>query len=135
MVKGEKEPEKGGTTVQSLGEYLANLRSARKFTLRDVEEASNSAVSNAYLSQLEHGRIKKPSPWILKSLADLYGVSYESLMAKAGYLQEQPEGQRALKSRAVVAAGANAVLGNLTPQEEEKLLEYLAFMRSRQSKP
>ncbi|MCW5765168.1 MAG: helix-turn-helix domain-containing protein [Phycisphaeraceae bacterium] len=132
MAKGEKHSAASESPAQTLGEYLANLRSARKFTLRDVEEASGSAVSNAYLSQLEHGRIKKPSPWILKSLADLYGVSYESLMAKAGYLEES-EGRRE-KSRAVVAAGANPVLGDLTPQEEEKLLEYLAFMRSRQPK-
>lgn len=132
MAKGGKDMETGGKATQSLGEYLSNLRSTRKFTLRDVEEAS--AVSNAYLSQLEHGRIKKPSPWILQKLADLYAVSYESLMAKAGYLPEQTEGQRATKSRAVVAAGGHPVLGSLTTQEEEKLLEYLAFMRSRQSK-
>ena len=44
-------------TEGALSTYLASLRAAKRLTLRQVEEATENAVSNAYLSQLEHGRI------------------------------------------------------------------------------
>jgi transcriptional regulator with XRE-family HTH domain len=45
-----------------IGVVLADLRTAKGFSLREVEETTDRAVSNAYLSQLEKGRIQKPSP-------------------------------------------------------------------------
>ncbi len=45
----------------TLGEYLGSIRTDRKLTLRAVEEATNKEVSNAYLSQIENGKIQKPS--------------------------------------------------------------------------
>lgn len=41
-------------------------------SLRSVEEATS--VSNAYLSQLERGKIREPSLEILRKLALYYGV-------------------------------------------------------------
>jgi len=108
----------------SLGQYLAYLRTTKKMSLREVEEATDKEVSNAYLSQLEHERIQKPSPNILYSLAQVYAVPYERLMAKAGYIT-QGEGRK---------VATFAIDDNLTPDEEEKLLEYLAFMRSRKGR-
>ena len=46
----------------TLGQYLASIRADRKMTLREVEEATNKQVSNAYLSQIENNKIRKPSP-------------------------------------------------------------------------
>ena len=108
-----------------LGALLADLRAAKRLSLREVEEATGRAVSNAYLSQLEHGKIKRPSPNVLHSLAEVYVAPYEALMAKAGYrLPSQEEGGR----RREVAVFA---IDNLTVEEEEELLKYLAFLRSR----
>jgi len=109
-----------------LGGLLADLRTARGFTLRQVEEAADSAVSNAYLSQLEKGKVRKPSPNVLHSLAEVYAVPYESLMEKAGYLL--PSGGRESGRRRRLAAFA---IDDLTAEEEEELLKYLAFLRSR----
>lgn len=108
-----------------LGAVLADLRRAKGLSLREVEEATDKAVSNAYLSQLENGKIKKPSPNVLHSLAGVYGVPYEALMEKAGYLlpSEQAGGRR--KRLATFA------IDDLTAEEEEELLKYLAFIRSR----
>ena len=78
-----------------LGALLADLRTAKGFSLREVEEATGKAVSNAYLSQLENGKIKKPSPNVLHSLAEVYVVPYEALMEKAGYLLPSEDGRRA----------------------------------------
>jgi transcriptional regulator with XRE-family HTH domain len=110
-----------------LGELLADLRTAKGMSLREVEEATGKAVSNAYLSQLENGRIKKPSPSVLHSLAEVYVVPYEALMEKAGYLlpSEQSGGRR---KRLTAFA-----IDDLTAEEEEELLKYLAFLRFRNS--
>jgi len=91
--------------------------------LREVEEASG--VSNAYLSQLETGKISKPSPHILHKLAAVYGVPYEVLMEKAGYISRSvppgSENEPVIPGSRIPAAA----LRDLTPQEEEAVLRYL----------
>ena len=109
-----------------LSAVLADLRTAKGLSLREVEEATDKAVSNAYLSQLENGRIKKPSPNVLHSLAEVYAVPYEALMEKAGYLLPS-EGNGTGQRRRLTAFA----IDDLTAEEEEELLKYLAFIRSR----
>jgi transcriptional regulator with XRE-family HTH domain len=108
-----------------LGGLLADLRKAKGFSLRDVEEATGKAVSNAYLSQLENGRIRKPSPNVLHSLSRVYAVPYEALMEKAGYLLPENDGGGRRRRLAAFA------IDDLTAEEEEELLKYLAFLRFR----
>jgi transcriptional regulator with XRE-family HTH domain len=110
-----------------LGGLLADLRKAKGLSLRQVEEATDKAVSNAYLSQLEKGKIQKPSPNVLHSLAEVYAVPYEALMEKAGYLLPS-EGKGGRRTRLAAFA-----IDDLTAEEEEELLKYLAFLRSRRS--
>jgi transcriptional regulator with XRE-family HTH domain len=99
----------------------------KRLTLRQVEEATGQGVSNSYLSQLEHDRIRKPSPNILHSLAEVYAISYAVLMEKAGYVTTASGGDQGAKS------GGGAALANedLTSEEEEELLRFLAFLRAR----
>ena len=109
----------------ALGSVLADLRIAKGLSLRRVEEATDNAISNAYLSQLENGKIRRPSPNVLHSLAAVYAVPYETLMEKAGYLpssEADAAGERKLAAFAI---------DDTTAQEEEELLKYLAFLRSR----
>ena len=108
-----------------LGALLTDLRTAKGLSLREVEAAAGRAVSNAYLSQLEKGKIKKPSPNVLHSLADVYVVPYEALMEKAGYLHRFPDGAGPRQRPAAFA------IEDLTAEEEQELLRYLAFLRSR----
>ena len=110
-----------------LGELLAHLRVAKKLSLRQVEEGTDKAVSNAYLSALEKGRIQKPSPHVLHSLAAVYAVPYETLMEKAGYLL--PSENKGGRRRRLAAFA----IDDLTAEEEEELLKYLAFLRFRDS--
>ncbi len=112
--------------ANDLGSLLADLRVAKGLSLRQVEEATDRAVSNAYLSQLEKGKIQKPSPNVLHSLAAVYAVPYESLMEKAGYLLP-PDGSKGGRRRRLAAFA----IDDLTAEEEEELLKYLAFLRSR----
>jgi transcriptional regulator with XRE-family HTH domain len=109
-----------------IGVVLADLRKAKGLSLREVQQATNGAVSNAYLSQLENQKIKKPSPKVLHSLADVYGVPYETLMAKAGYLLPDTDKQDGPRRRLAAFA-----IDDLTAEEEEELLKYLAFLRFR----
>jgi transcriptional regulator with XRE-family HTH domain len=102
------------------------LRTAKGFSLREVEEATDKAVSNAYLSQLENGKIKKPSPNVLHSLSGVYAVPYEALMEKAGYLLPSENADSGHRKRLAAFA-----IDDLTAEEEEELLKYLAFLRSR----
>jgi len=108
-----------------LGVVLSDLRKAKGFSLREVEQATGNAVSNAYLSQLENGKIKKPSPNVLHSLAEVFVVPYETLMEKAGYLL--PSERNGGRRRRLAAFA----IDDLTAEEEEELLKYLAFLRSR----
>jgi len=110
----------------SLGEYLTNQRKIKNLTLREVEEATGNEVSNSYLSQLEHDKIAKPSPHVLHNLSEVFAVPYEVLMEKAGYIKDaasRTTGER----HGRVATFAKA---DLTPEEEEALMQYLAFLRS-----
>jgi HTH-type transcriptional regulator, competence development regulator len=107
-----------------LGIYLKSLRDIKGFSLRHVEE--KSGVSNAFLSQLESGKVKRPSPMMLYKLAGVYGVPYEALMELAGY--PVPEGSvPATRSGPAVFHR----LGDITEEEEQALLDYLSFLRSR----
>jgi transcriptional regulator with XRE-family HTH domain len=113
----------------TFGAHLGRLRTAAGLTLRQVEEATEKEVSNAYLSQLDNNKIAKPSPNILHALARVYGASYEELMTRAGYLaaDENPQARR----RARVATYA---IEGLTSDEEAALLAYLAFVRQQKRK-
>ncbi|MEX1296727.1 MAG: helix-turn-helix transcriptional regulator [Candidatus Limnocylindrales bacterium] len=109
-----------------IGVVLADLRKAKGLSLREVQDATGGAVSNAYLSQLERQKIKKPSPDVLRSLATVYGVPYETLMEKTGYLLPDTDGSSGRRRRLAVFA-----IDDLTAEEEEELLKYLAFLRFR----
>jgi HTH-type transcriptional regulator, competence development regulator len=110
-----------------LGTYLKSVRLGLDMTLRGVEDATNQDVSNAYLSQLENGKVAKPSPHILYSLSQVYGVSYEDLMQRAGYIAptKKDRGVNEKHGRAATFA-----IEFLSSDEEQALLTYLAFLRS-----
>jgi HTH-type transcriptional regulator, competence development regulator len=110
--------------AKSLGEGLKMARGLRNLSLREVEDATG--ISNAYLSQLENDKVKKPSPHFLHKLAALYDIAYEVIMEAAGYVKRKTaEGPKTLPGAALFADK------KLTPQEEEALAEYLAFLRSK----
>ncbi|GAB3038528.1 hypothetical protein GCM10027285_23170 [Oleiagrimonas citrea] len=116
------------TAANPLGAYLRKARQDVSMTLRDVEEATNKEVSNGYLSQLESGKISKPSPHVLHTLSTVLNVDYETLMQRAGYILPgaAPRAEGAKHGRAATFA-----IDNLTSDEEMQLLEYLAFLRSK----
>ena len=115
----------GNARKLTLGQYLASIRQARRMTLRQVEEATSREVSNAYLSQIENDKIQQPSPNVLYTLAEIYGIDYGQLMEMAGHITpSKSRGENQRHGR--VATFANH---NLTPAEEAALIDYLRFIR------
>lgn len=113
----------GSDDNKPLGAYLKLLRETQGFSLRDVQ--SKIEISNAFLSQIESGKVKSPSPVMLHKLATLYGVPYEHLMGRAGYPISAPT---------PLAQSASKIFrrfGDISQEEEDQLLDYLGFLRSR----
>jgi transcriptional regulator with XRE-family HTH domain len=110
---------------QQLGPFLRAARERRSLTLRAVERATQ--ISNAYLSQLESGKIRQPSPLVLHKLAELYEVPYTLLLEQAGY--PAPTAGSVLGTPVIV----DSRLGPMNPDEEAALKEYLDFLRSRRT--
>lgn len=107
--------------MRSLGQTLKDSRELMSLTLRQVEEATG--ISNAYLSQLENDKIRKPSANILYKLASIYNIELNNLLAAAGIIQESQEAKNKLFNNAALSAE------QLTEEEERALLTYLKVLR------
>lgn len=75
--------DKSQTPENQVARLLFEARNAKKLSLRDVQ--LSIGISNAYLSQLETGKVANPSPHFLQKLSELYGLQYDAVMAAAGY--------------------------------------------------
>ena len=111
----------------ALGAFIRKARQDVSMSLREVEEATNKEVSNGYLSQLESGKITKPSPHVLHALSRALSVDYENLMQRAGYLLPTAQRAKGVKH----GRAATFAIDNLTADEENQLLEYLTFLRTK----
>jgi transcriptional regulator with XRE-family HTH domain len=112
--------------VTKLGEYLRKGREGKGLTLRAVEEETK--ISNGYLSQLEGGKIAQPSPVDLNELCELYEVEYTIAMEYAGY--PIPRGVATSTAQQKLLAR----LGNITKDDEDALVDYMEFLRSKKRK-
>ncbi len=110
---------------KTLAEELRTLRANRKVSLREVEVATR--ISNAYLSQLEHGEATNPSPHKLHKLAEYYDVQYEYLMQLAGYIREDDTQQSSLPP---VEGRLHQLLmsAQLTPEEEDEVADHIRYI-------
>lgn len=69
----------------SLGPILKELRITRKLSLREVEQGTG--ISNGYISQLESGKVKKPSVFFIHKLANLYGYTIDEILEMSGFIK------------------------------------------------
>lgn len=109
--------------MPSLGSVLKQARAVRRLSAGVAARAAG--ISGAYLSKLEHDAVKKPSPQVLHRLSEALAVPYAELMRLSGYLV--PGESKAAPADAVGAA----LFADLTDDERDELLEYLAWYRSR----
>jgi transcriptional regulator with XRE-family HTH domain len=114
MAKG-----KVGKTVESLGDYLKEQRTASRLSLRQLAE--QAGVSNPYLSQIERG-LRKPSAEVLQQIAKALRISAEQLYIRAGIVSPTP-GETTTVELAVLADLA------LTERQKQSLLDvYSSFL-------
>ena len=107
----------------SFGAVLKQAREVR--ALSSVDAARAAGISPAYLSKLENDAVKKPSPHVLHQLSEALTVPYVELMRLNGY---RIAGQASENSTDTLGA---ALFADLTDDEREELLEYLAWYRTR----
>jgi transcriptional regulator with XRE-family HTH domain len=101
--------------VEAFGQFIHTQRKLAKLSLREL--AALTDVSNAYLSQLERG-LHAPSIRVLKSLAEAFNLSAETMLERAGLLDEEPsEGAAEPAVEAAIKADAR-----LTEEQKEALL-------------
>ncbi len=106
--------------------FGATIRQAREVrALSAIEAARAAGISAAYLSKLENDGVKKPSPHVLHQLSEALAVPYADLMRLNGY---RLPGATAGPAGDSVAA---ALFADLTDEERDELLEYLAWYRAR----
>ena len=67
--------------LEAFGQFIHTQRKLARLSLRDLSDRTE--ISNAYLSQIERG-IHAPSVRVLKSLADAFNISAETMLEQAG---------------------------------------------------
>ena len=107
----------------SFGGVIRQAREVRG--LSSVDAARAASISPAYLSKLEKDAVKRPSPLVLHQLSEALGIAYADLMRLCGYLVP---GDR--DDSATTSVGA-ALFSDITDEERDELLEYLAWFRAR----
>ena len=107
----------------SLGAVLKQARDVREMSAADVARAAG--ISGAYLSKLESDAVKKPSPHVLNQLSEALSVPYAELMSLSGY-------PLPTRLKEPVGGGvAAALFADLTDDERDEMIEYLAWYRAR----
>jgi transcriptional regulator with XRE-family HTH domain len=109
-----------------LGRMLAQARQVKGAKLREVQDATG--ISNAYVSQLESGHIKEPSPHKLHALAKYFGLSYSDLLEAAGYATRRDAG-------ATEEAGIHFMGEALTDDETKAMAAFLRAYRDVKKPP
>lgn len=110
--------------VEALGAFLRAQRQMADLSLRELAALTN--LSNAYLSQIERG-LHQPSVRVLRSLAEALGVPPETLLAKAGLLdEEEAETAEPAAPRTEDAIRADPALSE--SQKEALLSVYRSFL-------
>jgi transcriptional regulator with XRE-family HTH domain len=107
----------------SIGGVLRQAREVRQLSAGDVARAAG--ISAAYLNRLENDAVKKPSPHVLHELSETLNVPYNDLLRVSGYpLPHEPD-------RNPAQTIGSALFADLTEDERDELVEYLAWYRAR----
>lgn len=109
--------------ASSFGAVLRQAREVRELSAGDAARAAG--ISAAYLSKLENDAVKRPSPLVLHQLSEALTVPYADLMRLSGYRVP------GVQDRSIGETVGDALFANLTDDERDELLEYLAWYRAR----
>jgi transcriptional regulator with XRE-family HTH domain len=124
------DPDGDGENHNNLGSFIRAQRERANLSLRQL--SGMTAISNAYLSQIERG-LHEPSIRVVKSVAEALGISPEALLAKAGLTSDQADDAAAIR-RPPTEATEQAIMEDqlLEPSEKQALIAvYRSYVADR----
>ena len=110
--------------METLGKTLKSTRERVSLTLREVEVSTG--ISNAYLSQLENDKIKKPSASVLYKLADVYKITLDVLLLAAGIIEKKSKVKPVENNLEKEIAFYK---DKLSTEEEKQVIDFIKFLR------
>lgn len=114
--------------MKSLGKTLKEARELLSMTLRQVEDGTG--ISNAYLSQLENDKIKKPSASVLYKLAHIYKIELNTLLTAAGIIERSSSlNQNNIEWDKRISF----YTGTLSDDQKNQVLDYIQFLKSKRA--
>lgn len=117
------------------GNYLKRTRQRLRLSLRKVEELSEGRVKNAFLSQIENGKVQLPNVDLLADLAKVYGLDLWNLMWRAGYRIPRDPNEEEMPDMPwdILWEIATERIGRLylTQDELDEVLDYADFVKDR----
>src|SRR5678815_5549286 len=87
--------ESDDSVLVAFGEFVKAQRRLAQVSQRNL--ARMSGVSDSYLSQLERGNYR-PSPQVVKALAQAFGLKPKQLYTMLGFMDEQEGDEPSLPS-------------------------------------
>ena len=108
--------------MKTLGQVLKESREKSNKTLREVEESTG--ISNAYLSQLENEKIKKPSANVLYKLSEIYEVELDTFLAAAGIIDKNKKAKQSELQKKIAF-----MADKFTSEEEKEILNFIEYLR------
>jgi transcriptional regulator with XRE-family HTH domain len=90
--------ESDDSVLVAFGEFVKAQRRLAQVSQRNL--ARMSGVSDSYLSQIERGNYR-PSPQVVKALAQAFGLKPEQLYTMLGFMDEEKEDNRPTVEQAI----------------------------------
>jgi transcriptional regulator with XRE-family HTH domain len=116
--------------MATLGESLKRARKNINLTLRQVEDSLD--ISNAYLSQLENNKIKKPSADVLYKLSNLYRIDLSELLKASGIIEENsPAKTKKEIEKEELNQQVSYSLDELNFSQKKEVLNFMDFIKTK----
>ena len=90
--------EQDDAVLVAFGEFVKAQRRLAQVSQRNL--ARMSGVSDSYLSQIERGNYR-PSPQVVKALAQAFGLKPEQLYTMLGFMDEETEANQPTVEQAI----------------------------------
>lgn len=120
---------------QRFGAFLRRLRQQRGWSLREVEAKTGGKVHNAYLSQVESGKILRPSLETMVQLSLVFNIDFWTLATESGLLpKDVPEKPKTSQQPHPLEMIPRKKVEDLTFEELELVSEFIDFLKWRRKK-
>ena len=117
----------------AFGRYLKETRTKLRLSLRNVEAKTEGRVRNAFLSQIENGKVGLPNIDLLADLSHVYYLDFWNLLWRAGYqIPKEYPGLTSPEQKGWTPLVINKLEDlHLTEEELDEVLDYADFVKER----